>query len=133
MTAFQMSESLKIGHPQIDVEHTQLLVLLDRVADSLRSGNEVGCADIINELTRALENHIESEEEIMKGLGYPDLAEHRQAHLEAKIRFDALIENIATEGYAPDLPNDLIAILIEDLIMADLPLKEYLEKGADKG
>ncbi len=133
MIAFHMNASLMIGHTQIDAEHEHILLLLDQFANCLKTDDKEGCAEKLGELTEALDSHLESEEKIMTGLGYPDIDNHRAQHQRARLKYLALIKKSQRDGFTSSFADDLIAILSQDLIFADMDFKAYLKKLACQG
>ena len=65
---FRLTDSLMTGHPEVDSEHEQLVVLLNEVVEFLKVGDDKGCTAKINELTKALKSHFENEREMIDTL-----------------------------------------------------------------
>lgn len=74
-------ESFRIGIPEIDDQHRDLIETFNRLVDTLR--NEQGRIrpiTIINELTGKVRSHSEYEEWLLKSCGHPETASHIQDH-----------------------------------------------------
>ena len=130
MFPVQLTDSLMTGLPEIDSEHKHLLGLLNQFAAFLKADDGAGCIGKINEMTTALKSHLENEERIMKGHGYPRLDEHTEKHQLSIRRYDALIKDSARGGYGNTFSDDLISIFADDFIEADMDFKAYLKEVA---
>lgn len=128
MARLRLTDSLMIGHAEVDTEHQRLVALLNEFVDLLEAGDDKGCAGKINEITEALTSHLENEERIMEGLGYRNLEGHKKEHLKANRKYHALIKDAARNGYGSSFGNELTSILLEDLIKADMDFKAYLQE-----
>lgn len=82
-TLIEWTDELSIGIDEIDDQHKELVVLLNRlhVAITERHGNEVA-AEILDELIDYTRIHFAVEESIMRLLDYPDFVEHKKHHEE---------------------------------------------------
>ena len=127
-----MTASLMTGHTQIDAEHEHILVLMNQFDSCLKADDNAGCSGKIDQLTEALVSHLENEEEILKGHGYPKLEDHKEQHRKASKDYFALIKKSERDGYCEGFSQSLIAILADDLIMADMEFKDYLAKMTRK-
>ena len=77
--------SLEIGDSMIDEEHEALFRLLHQVRDAGRAGGNPGeFSDCLNALGKALMDHFEHEERLLKTLEMPEseLQRHLRAHRE---------------------------------------------------
>ena len=127
LAPFRLTDSLMTGHPEVDSEHEQLVVLLNEVVEFLKVGDDKGCTAKINELTKALKSHFENEERIMEGLGYKHLKAHKKAHRKVIENYDSLIEDTERNGYGSRFINELTSIFVDDFIKADMGFKRYIQ------
>ena len=124
---FRLTDSLMTGHPEVDSEHEQLVVLLNEVVDFLWVGDAKGCAETINELTKILKGHFENEEKIMESLGYKHLEAHKKAHKNVIRKYDLLIEDTEHNGYESGFANKLTSVFFDDFIKADMGFKRHMQ------
>ncbi|MCW9033892.1 MAG: hypothetical protein OQK35_06775 [Alphaproteobacteria bacterium] len=127
MGPFRLSKSLITGHPKVDAEHEQLRKLLNEFILLHDSGDYIGCAEKIRVITKTVKNHFASEERVMEGVGYLNLASHKAEHQSTIVKYEALIADTEEVGYGPDFVNELTAVLVNDMIRADIDFKEFLE------
>lgn len=135
----QWRPQLAVGVEAIDEDHRQLIDLINQVQAIFAKGGTVG------ELTLALEalynytqRHFAREEAVMKKSGFPELADHVQAHHELIDRLNNLTEKVllahSRSATARDLPKAeqqalmrlLRQWLISHVIQKDLRLRDYL-------
>jgi two-component system, cell cycle response regulator DivK len=126
---FRLTNALKIGHLQIDAEHEQIVLLANEFVDCVEKGDDSACAERITALTNAFKNHLESEDLIMKELGYFHFEKHHEEHLLGIKYFDKLIEEAERNGYRDDdFSNKLMCLFADFIVSNDLGFKMYLEK-----
>jgi len=122
-----LTDALLTGHPIVDAEHERLRLLLNELLNFRDTGDDKRCAEKIIEITKAVVSHFESEEAIMEELGYLNLVRHKEEHRTTVIKYDALIEDSKRAGYGNNFANELTAILVSDMIRADMDFKMYLQ------
>ncbi len=124
---FRLTESLITGHPKIDAEHEQLRQLLNEFIVSHEEGDKSSCAAKIKEITKTVISHLKSEEEAMESAGYVDHRAHFSEHHTSLQKYFALIDGAEEAGFEGDFVNKLTAVLVNDMIRADLDFKVYLQ------
>jgi len=81
MTYFEWSSAIELGHPLIDAQHKQLLILAEAVVDPLlNSKHHQPGADELQALIDYARAHFAMEEGLMREAGYLDLAVHTNQH-----------------------------------------------------
>ncbi|MDG4597793.1 MAG: bacteriohemerythrin [Candidatus Contendobacter sp.] len=81
MAFLEWSEELSVGIPIIDNQHAQLMALLNRVADAVKTGHEAErITTLLDELVAFARHHFATEEQLMDQHGYVDALAHRQEH-----------------------------------------------------
>ena len=81
MPHLEWNDSFVVGHYLIDQEHRIFLDLINDLAEKVaRRTDERTLRRLANGIGRYAAFHFESEEAIMAGVGYPDLAQHRALH-----------------------------------------------------
>ncbi len=124
---FRLTDALHIGHPQIDAEHEQLVALVNEALDFIDAGDDKGCAEKIDQLSKAFKIHLRNEERIMEELGYGYVEEHKLEHLMAIGKFSLMLEDAERTGYGSGFANDLVSLFADFIVRVDLGLKKYLE------
>ena len=81
MSVIRWSESLETDIPNIDQQHKQLVVMINKVSEAMMNskGNEI-LIDILTELAQYTKNHFKYEEQYMAKINYPKLKEHKEVH-----------------------------------------------------
>lgn len=81
MAFLEWNEELSIGVPVIDHQHAELVTLLNRVGDAVKTGQEAGrIMALLDELIALTRHHFATEECLMDRYGYADAIAHRQEH-----------------------------------------------------
>jgi hemerythrin-like metal-binding protein len=127
MTHFALGGFLLVGHAEIDAEHQQLVVLSNELMDILESGDDGKISGKIADITTALSTHLQNEERVMKEVGYRRHDIHVEQHREARVQYDALIGNAEKNGYEVGLASEILSILVDDFIKADMDFKSHLQ------
>lgn len=74
------TEALSVGEEALDQEHKYLFDLLAAARKAAADRNVGQVLSIFHEVTDYVDVHFGHEEEVMKGIGYPDLEEHKAEH-----------------------------------------------------
>ncbi|MBF0422065.1 MAG: hemerythrin family protein [Magnetococcales bacterium] len=98
---------LKIGHPELDQHHHDILSLLIHLAELIKKqkwvpGNKMIRDHVINLLTTirdTMGKHAEAEENIMRHHGYPLLQQHEDEHDLLLVRLDGFIYHCRHHGH----------------------------------
>lgn len=93
---------MELGHPVIDQEHEALVACVNALVEVLFHDAVNGIptptqrsrlTTAVDALRRTTEEHFQSEERIMDGLGFPDREAHRQQHTELLQQFARFMEH----------------------------------------
>jgi hemerythrin len=112
-----------VGVPELDAQHRHVFEMINELAYSMRKGQ--GGAAIqptLTRLTEHLRTHIESEEELMRRTGYPDLAAHQEEHRVYLLRVREFKTNLGKEGNEDtiSLLNILRDMILDHMLRVDL-------------
>jgi diguanylate cyclase (GGDEF)-like protein/hemerythrin-like metal-binding protein/PAS domain S-box-containing protein len=81
MLHLDLGPELAVGVPVIDRQHARMALLLNRVADAVKSGQEmVRVTELLDELSSFTRHHFETEQRLMEKHGYPEALAHAQEH-----------------------------------------------------
>ena len=69
-----------VGHEEVDRQHARLVALVNEVNAALAGPDADAALDKLLTLRQATKRHFESEEDMMRAEGHPDLKEHMAAH-----------------------------------------------------
>lgn len=98
---------------RLQVQHQGLVELVNaaRQVVAVRSEDPHEIARILDEMVRHSKEHFELEESVMRRVGFPGLAAHRQLHQQFKQK----TAELSLEGLAhdPELPFELLSYLAE--------------------
>jgi len=135
--AMTLPASWRIDNGTIDEEHQ---ALLDLVNDGWRAAQEGGVVlvakllPMLSVLRQHLAEHFEHEEAQMLELGYPGYREHAARH---RVAFAQLCSTelrlAATLEIDSDILHSMWAVLIDDILRADIPFKTFLDEARQAG
>jgi hemerythrin len=91
----QWDEKFSVGIPELDREHQQLVAMINKLHDAMKSGQGKGTLpQVINDLADYALKHFSHEEQLMEKCGYPDLARHKTAHAEFALQVTGYIDQV---------------------------------------
>jgi len=124
------NDSLKIGLPQIDLQHQNLVELLDTLELELEKKNaRVDILRALVQLANYIEEHFSDEEAYQASVEYPHMDEHRQQHAQ----FLQVVEELKVayrEGnteLGPAVIEFLLAWVTEHIARSDAKLGRFVE------
>ena len=79
MIPAEWDESYSVGHPLLDQQHRQLLVLFGELV-SCPEGDHASFHKILNDVSDACDAHFAAEEAVLRDYGYTDYERHRGEH-----------------------------------------------------
>lgn len=83
MPLIQWGPQYAVGHPEIDAQHEQLVAIINRLHDEMGKGRgREAMARVVHELDDYTRTHFAAEEVLMERHGYPDMAAHKEQHLD---------------------------------------------------
>lgn len=81
MAYFDWADDLVIDNGPIDVDHRQLVDLVNQLHTATTEGRGIDVVDgILNDLIRYTKDHLQREEALMASLQFPQLAQHKVHH-----------------------------------------------------
>jgi hemerythrin-like metal-binding protein len=81
MSLIEWNDSLSVGVPSIDAQHSVLVKTLNELHDAMMSGQAQGkTGDLLRTLVRYTREHFASEEALMEQAGYAELKAHSKRH-----------------------------------------------------
>lgn len=88
-----------VGHHELDSLHEKIVNICNQIADCEDSKDSSRLHELLNEYVGINTSHMELEERILKGVGYPELEEHKAEHYQhqeelASLIFDACSNKI---------------------------------------
>lgn len=127
------NDRLTLGHDEIDSQHMLLVDMINELYDHLQDGRPEGALlDAIQGLRAYAGYHFAEEERLMLRHGFPELQDHRLAHLDFSERVDAF--TTAAQDAARDTALDILDFLTrwlgEHIQQSD---RRFVEALADHG
>lgn len=123
------SPQLAIGNDKIDNEHKQLIRIANAFLRALNGGRDKSeFTRLLHELREYTVLHFNNEEEFMRTINYPDLAEHMDRHAELKRKVKDFQRDLF-HGQDMDVPRmrDMLKDwLLGHILECDLKLKTFL-------
>lgn len=81
MAFLEWQDSYFIDVPEIDLQHHEIVVLLNKVYDAMSKGDaDTVQREVLRRLVNYTRNHFAAEEAVMERAGYPELEGHRLQH-----------------------------------------------------
>lgn len=81
MAIFAWTEDMSVGNLTIDMQHKELVKLVNRLADAMQTGTaNAAMSGILNELVSYTVKHFRDEEKIFSATAYPGAAAHKEKH-----------------------------------------------------
>lgn len=106
------NDTLTLGHGEIDGQHLLLVEMINELYDHLQSGRAGGgVLDAIQGLKAYAGYHFAEEERLMLRYGYPELEDHRLAHLDFTERVEAF--TAAARNSARNTALEVLAFLTQ--------------------
>jgi hemerythrin-like metal-binding protein len=122
------SDQIRTGNKYIDLQHQELIDLINELADSLESGVAAQEASkVLGRLENYVLFHFNMEENLM--VNHRVCMEHAQRHIEAHKRFCAQVELYKQDLHAVDqktIVDFLVAWLVEHIQETDQELARLL-------
>jgi len=88
MTLIDWSETMKLGVPEVDFEHEELIGVINALGDLLQKGEPLDSIQaLLGEIHAQIEAHFALEEKIMRERGFAGYEAHKEDH-------DRLLEQI---------------------------------------
>lgn len=127
--------SYSVYNAKVDEQHKKLFELaadVEKIWDRPVSKGEV--KDLLAEFFNYMKEHFHDEEQYMKMIGYPSLAEHQRIHKEIIQTMIDLIKDIKTTN---DLKEKLYAIakkwLLEHILFEDMKVSQWRRESLSTG
>ena len=96
---------LETGHPILDTDHEQLVVLINRLTASVKAREgKAACLDLLDKIISQAKVHFAFEEQLMAEQQYPHAARHAAEHtrlLKQAIRFMVKFEADSSASHIP--------------------------------
>jgi hemerythrin-like metal-binding protein len=133
MAYFEWADDFVIDHGLIDVDHLQLVALVNELHSSTTQGT--GCevvGDIIQRLIDYTRQHFSREEQIMASIKFPKLGAHREEHQHLIRQIETLQKKYESGSL---IVASQLSVLLRDWLSvhirrSDKELQFFLKKGA---
>jgi len=123
-----LTESMKVGHEQIDGGHAQIIGIVNRCVDMIVARTTAAAFhESLLGLKAALVHHIDEEEVIMRDLGYPDMQGEVKEHFDGLMRLDQLLDTCRDGVDLEALLGEVASLLLLIFIRSDMSFKSYLQ------
>ncbi len=125
------SENFSVGVPLFDEQHKGLIAMVNKIIkDPEATARSETVSDILTDLTRYVQEHFKSEENLMIEHGYPHLEQHKSQHKAYKKKVAELC--IATMDGFETVPQDLLEYLQQwwtrHILHVDMEYKPFFEE-----
>jgi len=97
--ALSWDPSLAVGLPEIDGQHQELFVRIDRLLTAIQRGQSAGeVVRLLDYLSRYAVEHFAAEERLMEERQYPEREAHRAEHRRFEVDLAALRAELDRDG-----------------------------------
>ena len=94
---FNFDDEFKLGIQAADMEHSQLVDMLNRTHELLSENKREEARNYFNTtLGEYVHEHFSNEEKFLESIHYPDLENHKKIHANFRKSFEELAPRIAT-------------------------------------
>lgn len=128
MKKINFSETLMIGHPEIDGQHENLIQIINRLIDHHDEGGLTPFKILMKVFLAESKKHFRSEEKIMTELGFVRTTDHRKHHGESLLSLKILTETLEQTSDMKHCIHEIIDVLINDMIRHDMDFGTHLKK-----
>lgn len=123
---YAWNDSYSLGIPLLDKEHKKLLNLINTFLSSIHTKDEQSTIiSTFDNLLKYTNEHFENEEAFMEKHKYPDLKEHKKAHIKLSKQVIQINEN-KKYVFADNIADFLIAWLTDHIMGTDKKYAEYI-------
>lgn len=106
----QWRDSYSVGLPEIDTQHKQLIEIINRLHDAMRTGSAHALiVRVVDDLLEYTNYHFSYEEKMISAAGYPHVAEHARKHRAMVAQIEAFRQRVGAP--AATLPLQLMDFL----------------------
>ena len=121
-------EAAKLHCCGLDQEHQQIADYINTAAERIQKGEALENRQVLDDMIDLFARHFRHEEAAMRRVAYPDLPRHSAHHAEIIATLKAARANGRGSGFADrDGLGQLFALLIDDVLRADLGFKAFIE------
>ena len=133
MPLMKWNDSFSVGHPKLDIQHQELVSILNLLFDALQDGQPEEVRDqILDRLVKYTQEHFSYEEQEMQRVDYPDLADHKREHesLMAKVNDFVIAFSADASFQYPKMMTFLKAWLVRHIQQSDKACAPYFSNVA---
>ncbi|MDA8415047.1 MAG: bacteriohemerythrin [Desulfobacteraceae bacterium] len=127
-TIIKWNDRMSVHVPQFDEQHKQLVSMIHRLNDAMKSGQgKQVVGDILTGLVQYADSHFTQEERFMQQHKYPDYAVHKQIHDDLRKKVSEVIVEYENGRAVPAaIMTFLSDWLISHIMQADRKYGEYM-------
>lgn len=131
-----LPDTMRVGHPEIDADHTALFDRANHIRDALRAGDRARAADLAHGLVDEILAHFAREEQVLFREGYPDARAHALYHTILRSKAEeirqVLLGMLGDDRQAVVTFDMLISFLVNDPIAADMDFKDFFRNRGER-
>jgi len=115
MAFMQWQDSYSVGVPAMDIQHKQLVALINQLYEAMRTGKgEAAMQNILPALVQYTKTHFNSEEKFMHDAGYPNIAAHQALHHKLAQQVNDLMDKFKSGKMVPTVS---VATFLKDWLI----------------
>jgi len=128
MAFLSWHDRFSMGHAGIDLQHQRLFELVNLFDDVIQMGMTTELHRILDDIISLGEEHFRHEEEVLRAVGFPQVANHIQMHDELLEQVRRMRLSLSAGGHAS--PKAVVRFLADwltyHILREDMDYKPYL-------
>ncbi len=133
MPHIQWDESYSVGVPELDVQHTRWITLINTLHDVLmgrRNSSEFSVLACLEAMLEYTNYHLRFEEQLLVRAGYPLLEEHKMEHEKFQQQINTYLsaERDGNTMLNSEVMDVLMGWLKNHILQSDMAYKDFFEQ-----
>ena len=124
----EWTAKLSTGNPLLDEHHKEIFLWLAELESAAEDQRTLFSVYAITRLKNYAREHFAAEENIMRSVGYPGLAEHKEEHAAFWNKLNDLQHKSIEQGITTDIAEFLKTWFSQHIAKTDLAYVPYLHK-----
>ncbi len=131
MSRIQWSTDFEIGHKVVDLQHKKLVEMVNALGASVGQDTaNASMATVLKELVDYTKYHFQTEEQLMREIGYPELEQHIEKHKRLVSEVVQILSDLKEDRPVTitNLLNFLSHWLVDHILAEDTRIGKYLRE-----
>ncbi|NQU62509.1 MAG: hemerythrin family protein [Rhodospirillales bacterium] len=133
----ELTSSFMLEYESLDKDHQRLADIVNQIVEAIDADEGEKCEDLAINFVKAAKSHFAKEEALLIKAGYPNVEKHQGHHRSLNTKMDHIVEFAKMAGEnqmaRESLRKELVFLLMDDVITADMDFKNFLVEKAKPG